>query len=219
MLWTLWFGLLAALLSRSVTAQANAIYRDPDTGLVFSSNYVLYRVNQGITYRVAIPAGVQTYTSYDAVIQAVIPNDVGWAGIAWAGSMPRNPLTVAWRNSQNQPVLSSRWAGGHITPQAYNNAQYTLFKTGTKSNGTHWQYTALCKGCTSWTTDTGASRYLSPRGGNRMAFAYSPNRPSSPNSATSTIPIHDVHGYWQHDFSGAANQDFDAIVERLASGV
>lgn len=94
-----------------VTAQANAIYRDPDTGLVFSSNYVLYRVNQGITYRVAIPANVQTYTSYDAVIQAVIPNDVGWAGIAWAGSMPRNPLTVAWRNSQNQPVLSSRWAG------------------------------------------------------------------------------------------------------------
>ncbi|CAP67117.1 uncharacterized protein PODANS_1_21380 [Podospora anserina S mat+] len=213
MLWTLWFGLLAALLSRTVTAQANAIYRDPDTGLVFSSNYVLYRVNQGITYRVAIPANVQTYTSYDAVIQAVIPNDVGWAGIAWAGSMPRNPLTVAWRNSQNQPVLSSRWAGPTTTPS-------TPFSGPAPSpTAPTWQYTALCKGCTSWTTDTGASRFLSPRGGNRMAFAYSPNRPSSPNSPTSTIPIHDVHGYWQHDFSGAANQDFDAIVERLASGV
>ncbi|KAK4184584.1 hypothetical protein QBC35DRAFT_534859 [Podospora australis] len=216
MLWSLWFGIVAALLSRTVTAAANAIYQDPDTGLVFSSNYALYKVDKGITFRVAIPSDVQTYTSYDAVVQVVAPNDVGWVGIAWAGSMPRNPLLVAWRNTNNQVVLSSRWANGHITPNTYAGAQYTLFKTGTKSNGTHWQYTALCKGCTSWTTDTGASRYLSPRGGNRLAFAYSPGRPSSPNSATSSIPIHEVHGYWQHDFSGAANSNFETTVERLS---
>lgn len=217
MLWTLWFGIVAAFLSRTVAAAANAIYQDPDTGLVFSSNYALYKVDKGITYRVAIPENVQTYTSYDAVVQVVAPNDVGWVGIAWAGSMPRNPLLVAWRNSNNQVVLSSRWANGHVTPNAYNNAQYTLFKTGTKSNGTHWQYTALCKGCTSWTTDTGASRYLSPRGGNRLAFAYSPGKPSQPNSATSSIPIHEVHGYWQHDFSGAANSNFETTVQRLSA--
>lgn len=216
MLWTLWFGIVAALLSRTVAAAANAIYQDPDTGLVFSSNYALYKVDKGITFRVAIPEGVQTYTSYDAVVQVVAPNDVGWVGIAWAGSMPRNPLLVAWRNNQ-QVVLSSRWANGHVTPNAYNNAQYTLFKTGTKSNGTHWQYTALCKGCTSWTTDTGASRYLSPRGGNRLAFAYSPGRPSQPGSTTSSIPIHEVHGYWQHDFSGAANSNFETTVQRLSA--
>lgn len=217
MLWTLWFGIVAAFLSRTVAAAANAIYQDPDTGLVFSSNYALYKVDKGITYRVAIPENVQTYTSYDAVVQVVAPNDVGWVGIAWAGSMPRNPLLVAWRNNNNQVVLSSRWANGHVTPNAYNNAQYTLFKTGTKSNGTHWQYTALCKGCTSWTTDTGASRYLSPRGGNRLAFAYSPGKPSQPNSATSSIPIHEVHGYWQHDFSGAANSNFETTVQRLSA--
>ncbi|KAK4222821.1 hypothetical protein QBC38DRAFT_374329 [Podospora fimiseda] len=217
MILTLWFGLLTAFLAKYVSANANAIYQDPDTGLVFSSNYQLYKVDRGITFRVAIPSDIQSYTSYDAVVQVVVPNDVGWTGIAWAGSMPRNPLLVAWRNSQNQVVLSSRWASGHVTPQPYSGAQYTLFKTGTKSNSTHWQFTALCKGCTSWNTDTGATRYLSPRGGNRLAFAYSPGRPSSPNSATSAIPIHDVFGYWQHDFTQATNRDWERVVERLTT--
>lgn len=58
----------------------------------------------------AIPDGVQSYTSYDAVIQMVVPNDVGWAGLSWGGSMTNNPLLVAWRDYSNNVVLSPRWA-------------------------------------------------------------------------------------------------------------
>lgn len=103
-------------------------------------------------------------------------------------------------------------------PTDYSGATYTLFKSaGTKSNATHWQFTALCKGCTAWDAGSGSMRYLSPRGGNRLAFAYSPSKPSSVNSPTSAIPIHDVHGYWSHDFTGAANAGFDAAVSRLTA--
>lgn len=103
-------------------------------------------------------------------------------------------------------------------PQPYADAQYTLFQTGTKSNGTHWQFTALCRGCTAWIVpSTGAERFLSPTGGNRLAFAYSPNRPTNPDSPDSSIPIHQVHGYWNHDFGQGRNADFHATVERLLS--
>ena len=40
----------------------------------------------------------------------VVPNDVGWAALAWGGSMPKNPLLIAWRGTSNNVVLSSRWA-------------------------------------------------------------------------------------------------------------
>lgn len=88
----------------------NAVYQDPDTGLVFTSNLQDYKVGRGITFRVAIPSGVQSYTPYDAVVQIVAPNDVGWAGLAWGGSMTGNPLLVAWRDFSNNVVLSSRFA-------------------------------------------------------------------------------------------------------------
>jgi hypothetical protein len=102
-------------------------------------------------------------------------------------------------------------------PAEYAGAQYTLFKSGTKSNSTHWQLTALCKGCTSWDAGSGSMRYLSPRGGNRLAFAYSPTKPSSVNSPSSNLPIHDVHGYWSHDFAQAVNPNFATTVSRLTS--
>lgn len=101
-------------------------------------------------------------------------------------------------------------------PQPYANAQYTVFKTGTKSNSTHWQFTALCKGCSSWTTDTGAARYLNPRGGNRLALVYSPSRPSG-SSPSSTIGLHETFNYWTADFSQGVNANFQATVDRLAA--
>src|SRR5690606_7579883 len=104
----------------------------------------------------------------------------------------------------------------HVMPQPYSGAEYTVIRAGTKSNSTHWQVTALCRGCTSWES-SGATRYLSPRGGNRLDFAYSPSRPSNPTSPSSSIPIHEVHGYWSHDFSQAANPTFAATVARLTS--
>jgi hypothetical protein len=39
-----------------------------------------------------------------------MPNQVAWSGLAWGGSMPRNPLLLAWRNTNNNVVLSSRIA-------------------------------------------------------------------------------------------------------------
>jgi hypothetical protein len=106
---------------------------------------------------------------------------------------------------------------GHTMPTEYSGAQYTLFKSGTKSNSTHWQFTALCKGCTAWDAGSGSMRYLNPRGGNRLAFAYSPSKPSNLNSPSSSIPIHDVHSYWSHDFAQAANANFETTVQRLTS--
>ncbi|KAK4239499.1 hypothetical protein C8A03DRAFT_32451 [Achaetomium macrosporum] len=213
MLWTLLFGLVAALIRTAIAA--DAIYRDPDTGLVFTSNFRLYKADgRGITFRVAIPDDAQQNSAYDAVVQMVVPNDVGWAGLAWGGTMTNNPLLVCWRGTSNNVVLSSRWATGHAFPQVYSGAQYTLFKTGTKSNSTHWQFTALCKGCTSWTA-SGSTRYLSPKGGNRLAFAYSPTKPSNPNSPSSSFSVHEVHDYWQHDFAQAANANFASTVSKL----
>ncbi|KAL1837872.1 hypothetical protein VTJ49DRAFT_3298 [Mycothermus thermophilus] len=216
MKWSSIVGLAAAVATAQSTP--NAIVRDPDTGLTFTSNFQLYKADgRGITFRVAIPENAESYTSFDVVVQAIIPNDVGWAGLAWGGSMPRNPLLVAWRGSSNNVVLSGRMANGYVMPQPSNVAQYTLIPAGTKSNGTHWQYTALCRGCTAWQQTNGAYRYLSPRGGNRLAFAYSPSRPFDANNPSSSIPIHEVHGYWSQDFAAARNPDFENIVSRLTS--
>ena len=94
----------------ATAADSNAIYQDADTGLVFSSAFQLYKSDgRGITFRVAVPDGVDNYTPFDAVIQMVVPNDVGWAGLAWGGSMTKNPILVAWKGSTSA-VLSSRWA-------------------------------------------------------------------------------------------------------------
>lgn len=99
--------------------------------------------------------------------------------------------------------------------ESSNGGTYRVFQTGTKSNGTHWQYTALCQGCTAWTTSSGGSRYLTPSGGNRLAFAYSSTKPSSPGSSSSSISIHSVHGYWDHDFAAARNPNFHDVVQNL----
>lgn len=87
------------------------VYQDPDTGLTFSSAFQLYKTDgRGITFRIAVPDDAQSYTAYDAVVQMVVPNDAGWAGLAWGGSMPRNPLLVAWKGNGDNIVLSSRMA-------------------------------------------------------------------------------------------------------------
>jgi len=61
----------------------------------------------GTVFRVAIPEVAKA--PFDTLVQVVAPVNVGWAGIAWGGSMSQNPLTVVWMNG-NQGVVSSRWA-------------------------------------------------------------------------------------------------------------
>jgi len=68
--------------------------------------YAQYSAANNVVYRVAIPDTASA--PFDALIQIVSPASLGWAGIAWGGSMANNPLTVAWGNGDGA-VVSSRW--------------------------------------------------------------------------------------------------------------
>ncbi|GAB1321103.1 hypothetical protein MFIFM68171_11313 [Madurella fahalii] len=216
MCWTLGLGLIALIVGY-VTALNEGVYRDSDTGLTFYQSFQPYKLDsgRGITFRVAVPDAAQ-YSTFDAVIQLVVPAEVGWAGVAWGGSMSQNPLLVVWRNSNNQGVIaSSRWSNGHTTPTTYTGATYTVYRTGTKSNSTHWQVTAKCTGCSSWNNQAGATRYINPKSENRLAWAYSLSRPSNPSSPTSSISIHDLPGYVTLNFGQGTNANFAGLVQSL----
>jgi hypothetical protein len=100
-------------------------------------------------------------------------------------------------------------------PQLYDGATVQLLKTGTKLNGTHWQITAKCSGCSSFATTGSNTKTLNANASNRLAFAYSKTKPSSASSAA-MLTVHDVYSYWDHDFSTAGNIDFDQLVQRNA---
>ena len=99
-------------------------------------------------------------------------------------------------------------------PGPYAGASYTVFKTGTRSNSTHWQITLKCTGCTSIPVSSSRSSYLEPGSINRLAMAFAAAKPANPSSNTSTFSIHDAHAYWNHDFSKARNTDFEALVAK-----
>jgi hypothetical protein len=61
-----------------------------------------------IAYRIAIP-DTATAGSFDILLQIEAPKTVGWAGIAWGGTMTNNPLTVAWA-SGTTAIASTRKA-------------------------------------------------------------------------------------------------------------
>lgn len=102
---------------------------------------------------------------------------------------------------------------GHSTPSSYTGATYTLLKTGNKVNGSHWQFTAKCAGCTTWIGSSGSVR-IAPTSSSRLAFAYSTGKASTPSSNSSAIPVHDTPNYFTNDFSLGQNQDFDALLEK-----
>ncbi len=76
---------------------------DSVTNFTFSQ----YTNDKGIAYRIAVPD--KANTTYDTVVQIVAPISVGWAGLAWGGSMTYNPLTIVWVNGKDV-VVSSRMA-------------------------------------------------------------------------------------------------------------
>lgn len=67
-----------------------------------------YVTPEKIAFRVAIP-DTATAGSFDSLLQIVAPKAVGWAGLAWGGSMVNNPLAVAWATATTG-VVSSRKA-------------------------------------------------------------------------------------------------------------
>jgi len=210
MRWNFGSTCAAALLSLASLAEAG-VYIDSVTGFTFSQYDALYALGKTITFRVAVPTGIPASTPYPVVIQVVAPSEVGWAGLAWGGTMTYNPLTAQWVNG-NTVQISSRYTTSHSAPPAYSGATYEIFKTGTKVNGTHWQYTAKCTGCTSFTGSSNRQVFLNPNGTNRLAFASSTSKPSSPSSNTTTLPVHDVANYWTWDFAAGANPQFSALL-------
>lgn len=102
----------------------------------------------------------------------------------------------------------------HTAPAVTADATAQVLAKGTKSNGTHWQVTAKCTGCTSFTTTGTTKKTLNPAGTNRLAFAYSKTKPSQPASGTSPINVHDLFSYWDHDFAAAGNAQFQDLVDR-----
>jgi hypothetical protein len=85
------------------------LYVDQETGFTFSETKAAATLTSNIIYRIATPANIPAGQPYDIVLQVVAPNSLGWIGLAWGGSMTRNPLTVAYPNGQ-KPTVSSRWA-------------------------------------------------------------------------------------------------------------
>ncbi|PGH09652.1 hypothetical protein AJ79_05618 [Helicocarpus griseus UAMH5409] len=204
-----WISKVAFAAANLASIASAAVYVDPETGLTFAQYEAPATLNSDIIYRIAVPANAAPNTAFDAVLQIVAPTGVGWAGLAWGGRMPNNPLAVAWGNGQGA-IVSSRFATSHTMPQPHAGSTYQTFTTGTRSNNTHWQVTTLCTGCTSW-----EGRTLNPSGQNRLAYATSPTPPSDPSSDTSPISVHDVTNYWTQDFSEGANQGFEGIVGGL----
>ncbi|EUC48068.1 iron reductase domain protein [Bipolaris oryzae ATCC 44560] len=187
-------------------------YKDPETGFTFSETKAAATLTSNIIYRIAQPANVSANQPYDIVLQVIAPSSLGWVGLAWGGSMVRNPLTVSYPNGQKATV-SSRWATGHATPQQYSSATYTPLSTGNKANNTHWQLTVKCTGCTAYNGSSGPV-YVEPSASRRLAFACSQGRVSNPGSTSASIPVHDVYNYITHDFSAGRNEGWAALLEK-----
>ncbi|KAI1324192.1 iron reductase domain protein [Xylariaceae sp. FL0255] len=206
-------AVLIDILSTTATCAIGAdttVVHDPQTGFTFTQYSAEYAIGAYIQFRVAIPS--PAVAPYDLVVQIIAPNNVGWTGIAWAGTMIDSPLTVGWASSgsvgdavlhsptYSQPAL---WTGATLTP----------LRIGTQANGTGWQLTAKCSGCSYFMNENNAYTTLSSSGTNRLAFAYSASGPSgSSSSAASSLPVHSVYGYWDHDFSSAGNANFTQLV-------
>ncbi|KAK5625450.1 hypothetical protein RRF57_001166 [Xylaria bambusicola] len=214
MRWNLGLAYLAALLGSASEGLAadTTLVRDSLTGFTFSEYQAAYVIGQSITFRVAVP--VPAPSNYDIVFQIIAPNAVGWTGLAWGASMINNPLTIGWAFGST-PVISVRRTSVRTQPQVYTGATVQILKAGSRVNGTHWQVTAKCSGCSTFTTTGSSNKTLNPSGSNRLAFAYSKTRPPSSSAAT-TLTVHDTFNYWDHDFATGGNTDFATLVQKNA---
>lgn len=98
-------GAVASLAGSALGQVDSSKYVDSETGFTFSQ----YVNDKGIAFRVAIPSTAKVNENYESVVQIAVPIAVGWAGLAWGGSMTYNPLTIVWVNGKDV-VLSSRMA-------------------------------------------------------------------------------------------------------------
>lgn len=120
---------------------------------------------------------------------------------------------VSYEVSVSGGRLANEHLSAHSQPAAYPNAAYQKLTAGNKVNGTHWQFTAKCSGCTSWTGSSGAV-YQNPKGNNRFALVIANGKPSNPSSNSSNLVMHENPIYWSHDFSQGQNANFADLVKK-----
>ncbi|KAG9238235.1 hypothetical protein BJ875DRAFT_451749 [Amylocarpus encephaloides] len=212
--WSFGAACVAALLVPLSGAQQvpSTSYRDYETGFTFASFDAAYKIGRNFQIRVAVPTSATAGSDYDVVVQIVAPNELGWVGLCWGGTMLMNPLSVGWA-SGNTAVMASRWASSRDNPSVYTGATLQPMRIGTKVNGSHWQVTAKCTGCTTWISNNRANA-IDPVGTSvRLASAAGPGRPNgvSPSAA---LPTHTVHPYLIGNFNHAQNPSFEDLVAR-----
>ncbi|KAK8096598.1 Cellobiose dehydrogenase [Apiospora kogelbergensis] len=204
---------VTAGLAGSAAAQAESVpYTDAETGIAFQS----YPSADGVEFRVALPATIEAGKPYDVILQVEAPKSLGWIGWAWAGQMTYNPLTIIWANG-DQVMHSSRMAFGYSSPTAYPDATYQILK-GTGVKGDTLKFTALCKGCSSWTDFTGEPFTVDASQEARFAYAFSANPVAAPADNGTTFTIHDGVGHWYHDLPGAKSASFADWVAKNTVG-
>ncbi|KAK0710810.1 hypothetical protein B0H67DRAFT_493997 [Lasiosphaeris hirsuta] len=162
-----------------------------------------------ISYRVAIP-DTATAGTFDVLLQIVAPKTVGWAGIAWGGTMTNNPLAVAWANGATA-VITSRKASARTYPQVSADSSYTVLP-GSGSNTTHWYITALSKGVSSW----GTTKLDPASSAVSFAYAQSAAAVTEPANPASRFSIHQSRGKFTIDLAGAKVANFAALVEKAS---
>jgi hypothetical protein len=187
--------------------QAGVKYCDPVSTICYSE----WISPEKIAFRTAIPENATATADFDVLVQIQAPKSVGWAGIAWGGTMVNNPLTVAWPNAQTV-VVSSRRATARTYPQPWTGATYTVLG-GTVSNSTHWTVNFLAKGV----SNLGSSRLNPSSTAASIAYGQSYQAPSSPADPASRFGIHNSRGKFSHNLALGKISNFRAAVAQLAS--
>lgn len=100
---------------------------------------------------------------------------------------------------------------GYQPPTPYADATYQVLK-GTGVKGDTLKFTAVCKGCSSWTDFTGEPFTVDASQEARFAYAFAANPVATPADNTSSFSIHDGVGHWYHDLPAAKNARFDEWV-------
>ncbi|KAK3988907.1 hypothetical protein QBC44DRAFT_242501 [Cladorrhinum sp. PSN332] len=189
------------------TGALAAPYTDPTSNITYSE----WISPEKIAFRIAIPDTATQNAAFDVLLQIQAPKAVGWAGLAWGGSMVNNPLTVAWA-SGTKAIVTSRRASARTYPQAWTGAKYVILP-GTVNNGTHWTLNTLISGVSRWdsTRINPASNAVS------LAYAQSASPPSEPANNNTRFGIHNSRAKYSHDFAAAKIKDFEAQVQKLSS--
>lgn len=111
----------------------------------------------------------------------------------------------------SQLIVSS----GYYSPPPYEPAKYTVLKTGSFVNATHFQVTAVCKGCSKWGDDDIGFTELDPTVDVPFGFAFSNNHVDDPSNVESPFGIHESIGHPIFNLQVAKNDDFEAKIAKL----